>query len=188
MENKRVSFGFRLVASLIDGIFLFMVLSIIGFLIDAFGVSKMMTYPPFYNPSYMYETGFISYFLSSTAFSPFLILGLMLMETYTGKTPGKFMLQIQIGQENGNAASRKILATRSAIKYGSWAFQLVATLIPIEIVQIFVSGAGFVYSITIFVGCFFVLGSKKQAFHDRYSGTAVFEIDDLQYPFGDDNL
>ena len=44
----------------------------------------------------------------------------------------------------------------------------------------FLSTVGGLLSLVIFIGCFFVLGSQKQAIHDMISKTAVFNKADLR--------
>ncbi|MGL6022588.1 MAG: hypothetical protein ACRC0A_05740, partial [Chitinophagaceae bacterium] len=47
----------------------------------------------------------------------------------------------------------------------------------------FLSWIGYLYNFLIFIGCFFVLGERRQAFHDMWAKTAVFRKKVKNYIF-----
>ena len=82
------------------------------------------------------------------------------MEGFTGQTPGKMILGITVANMNGEKATIDKLLLRAFIK----------------ITGSFVGIIGFI----IFVGCFLVLGEKKQALHDIICKTAVYKKSDIE--------
>ena len=82
------------------------------------------------------------------------------LEGFTGQTPGKMILGITVANMNGEKASIDKLLLRAFIK----------------ITGSFVGIIGLI----IFVGCFLVLGEKKQALHDIICKTAVYKKSDIE--------
>ena len=82
------------------------------------------------------------------------------LEGFTGQTPGKMILGITVANMNGEKASIDKLLLRAFIK----------------ITGSFVGIIGLI----IFVGCFLVLGEKKQALHDIICKTAVYKKTDIE--------
>jgi len=93
-----------------------------------------------------------------------------LLEGFTGYTLGKLILGIRIANDDGTAAGVPKLLARYALKNINLLLSLLGLL----------SGAhalislGRLGGLIIFVGCFFTLGVKRQAFHDMIAHTAVF--------------
>ena len=82
------------------------------------------------------------------------------LEGFTGQTPGKMILGITVANMNGEKATIDKLLLRAFIK----------------ITGSFVGIIGLI----IFVGCFLVLGEKKQALHDIICKTAVYKKSDIE--------
>lgn len=93
-----------------------------------------------------------------------------LIEGFTGYTLGKLLLGIRVASDDGMAASVGKLLTRFAIKNCSFLLTLVSGLTGIAALRTLGNVAGLI----IFVGCFFTLGMRKQAFHDMLAHTAVY--------------
>ncbi len=93
-----------------------------------------------------------------------------LIEGFTGYTLGKLILGIRVASADGTAAPVTKLLGRFLIKNIGYVLGLTAALTGIRAV----ATLGNLGSLIIFVGCFFVLGMKRQAFHDMIMGTAVY--------------
>lgn len=100
------------------------------------------------------------------------LIGLIyyLSEVFLAASPGKMLLGIQIGDQSRYAASKQQLIVRFFIRYISSVFSLIYGLTGIYALSLTGSLAGFV----VFIGFFFILGMKKQGFHDMIAKTAVF--------------
>ena len=93
-----------------------------------------------------------------------------LIEGFTGWTFGKLILGIQVGAENGTRAGVGQLLGRYALKNCHFLLSIVAFATGIHLFRVLGSLGG----LAIFVGCFFVLTSSRQAFHDMIAKTAVY--------------
>ena len=98
-----------------------------------------------------------------------------LIEALTGASPGKMVLKLKIGFEDGRNAPVSTYVARWAVKYAGTLLGLVALMPGLHLLGTVSSLASFV----IFVGCFLVLGDKRQALHDMAVKTAVFNKADL---------
>jgi uncharacterized RDD family membrane protein YckC len=98
-----------------------------------------------------------------------------LIEAFTGASPGKMVLKLKVGLEDGRNAPLASYVSRWAVKYAGTLIGLVALLPGLALLGTVGSLAGFV----IFIGCFLVLGDKRQALHDMAAKTAVFKKADL---------
>jgi uncharacterized RDD family membrane protein YckC len=98
-----------------------------------------------------------------------------LIEAFTGASPGKMVLKLKIGFEDGRNAPLGTYVSRWAVKYAGTLIGLVALLPGLGLLSTVGTLAGFV----IFIGCFLVLGDKRQALHDMAAKTAVFNKADL---------
>ena len=103
------------------------------------------------------------------------LLLIMLLEAFTGQTIGKMILGIKNGNQDGTPSSTGTLITRAVIKYIGTIMAVLAGITSISMISSLGSLAGFI----VFIGCFFVLGEKKQGFHDMIAKTAVFNKTDL---------
>jgi uncharacterized RDD family membrane protein YckC len=113
--------------------------------------------------------------LGTIAGAMLIILFIMLLEAFTGQTIGKMMLGIKNGDEDGAQAGSGKLITRAAVKYISTITALLAGLTGVVMIGTIGSFLGF----AVFIGFFFILGEKKQGFHDMIAKTAVFNKSDI---------
>ena len=93
-----------------------------------------------------------------------------LLEGFTGYTLGKFILGIRIASDDGTAAGIGKLLFRYLVKNSNLVLSLVALFTGVTAL----ATLGKVAGLLIFVGCFFTLGMKRQAFHDMIAKTAVY--------------
>ena len=98
-----------------------------------------------------------------------------LIEALTGASPGKMVLKLKIGFEDGRNAPASTYVARWAVKYSGTLIGMVALMPGLHLLGTVGTLAGFV----IFIGCFLVLGDKRQALHDMAAKTAVFNRADL---------
>ncbi|MFP4542713.1 MAG: RDD family protein [Candidatus Kapaibacterium sp.] len=99
------------------------------------------------------------------------------MEVLLAATPGKLILGIRIASENRTWASYAKLFTRFSIKNLHLYFNLLALLTG----QMIFEGLSILVFIIILFGFFFVLGARRQAFHDMIAGTAVYFAGEVKY-------
>ena len=98
-----------------------------------------------------------------------------IIEGLTGITPGKAVLGIKVGDKSGSTASIGALLTRFLVKVSGTVLTILAGITGV----VLLGTVGSIASLIIFIGCFFVLGSQKQAIHDMISKTAVFKKADI---------
>jgi len=119
--------------------------------------------------------GIIGGALGTIAGMMLVILLIMLLEAFTGQTIGKMILGIKNGNQDGTPSSTGTLITRAAIKYIGTIMAVLAGITGISMIGSLGSLAGLI----VFIGFFFILGDKKQGFHDMIAKTAVFNKSDL---------
>jgi uncharacterized RDD family membrane protein YckC len=98
------------------------------------------------------------------------------MEIFRAATPGKMLLKLQICSADGTPAMQSQLVNRWLYKQMANILNLFATITGLQII----AGIANIYSLILLVGCFFVFGEAKQAFHDRWAKTAVFNRKQLE--------
>lgn len=103
-------------------------------------------------------------------------LAYSLLEGFTGWTIGKFIVGIQIGNQDGTRASVGQLLTRWALKNSNGILTILAVFTGIALLKTIGSLAG----LAIFIGFFFIFASSKQGFHDMIAKTAVYPRKQLQ--------
>ena len=113
--------------------------------------------------------------LGTVAGMMLIFLLIMILEAFTGQTVGKMMLGIKNGDEDGAQASTGKLITRAGVKYIGTILALVAGITGVAMISTIGSILGF----AVFIGFFFILGDKKQGFHDMIAKTAVYNKSDL---------
>jgi uncharacterized RDD family membrane protein YckC len=165
-EIKRVGFGKRLGSSLLD----FTISLLPGIILGIYAGAAMATFllDFFYDEAQLetIQAGFsgeiaatIIGLVASLAGIAFTSIFFYVLEGFTGQTPGKMILGITVANMNGEKATIDKLLLRAFIK----------------IIGSFVGIIGFI----IFIGCFLVLGEKKQALHDIICKTAVYKKSDI---------
>lgn len=174
----RIGFGPRLVASIIDMILSFIVGSIFAF-------TKVFSFFDLSNSAYFNSQEFNDIETSLEMFGSDInlsdvqiwILGYFigvvlytLIEGVTGASPGKRAQKIIIANEDGSEGDVTLFMSRWAIKNISNLMSLLIILTGAISIQWVGSLLGWV----VFLGCFLVLASHRQALHDKIVKTAVF--------------
>lgn len=156
---KRVGFGFRLLAAILDGVILFVLIGILSAITGS---------------GQEFDPQSFSFSDMSKFMNPVQVIIALLytsMEFLLGATPGKMILKMKIKGASGKNASLSVLLIRWIIKQSAYILSLLFILLNIQILLVLQSLAGLV----VFIGCFFVLGKNKQAFHDMLAKTAVYK-------------
>ena len=109
------------------------------------------------------------------AFGGFVFL-YSLIEAFTGASPGKMILGLKVGTADGRRGGTALYVKRWAIKYSGTVLGLLGAVPGLHVLGLLAPAAG----IIVFIGCFLVLGDKRQALHDLGAATAVFRKADLQ--------
>jgi uncharacterized RDD family membrane protein YckC len=166
-EIERVGFGKRLGSSLLDFIISLLPGIVLGIYAGAAMAAFLLEF--FYDEAQLetIQAGFsgeiaasIIALVASLAGIAFTSIFFYVLEGFTGQTPGKMILGITVANMNGEKATIDKLLLRAFIK----------------ITGSFVGIIGLI----IFVGCFLVLGEKKQALHDIICKTAVYKKSDIE--------
>ena len=161
----RVGFGRRAAAALIDWFISTLLFAIAIFATGIFKEFKDSFMQMLTNPELMKEFQLailpISFIITFMYYS---------LEVVLAATPGKLILGIQIANQDRTYATTLTLFLRFIYKHLETILALLAFLTAIKPID-FTSS---VVSLAIFVGFFFVLGRKRQAFHDMFAKTAVF--------------
>jgi len=102
----------------------------------------------------------------------FAVIGTLyfLVEGFTGYTLGKLILGIRIANADGTAASVTTLLGRYLVKNCNFILSLLGFVTGIHVLLTL----GRLGGLIIFVGCFFTLGTARQAVHDMIMKTAVY--------------
>jgi len=173
MEH-RIGFGPRLGAYLIDFVFVigiaFMLSSVISDILMDFVDTSAMSDQQWDQMQKIYG-GFAGVMLTLSVSAPLSAFLYGLIEGFTGASPGKMMLGLKIGNQDGTPAELGKLMGRFAIKNSGNIISLIYIAISIIAVKYLSSIVG----IVILIGCFFVLGDSKLALHDLIAKTAVYK-------------
>lgn len=175
-NSNRIGFGPRLGAYLIDMVFNGILGSIIGGALGAtltgiFFGSQAATGTAEGDAMVGGIGAMLGGMIGTIAGIYLMSLILFLMEGVTGQTPGKMLLKIKNKNEDGSAAGAGALWVRALLKYIGAIMALLAGVTGVAIVGTIGGIAGLI----IFIGCFFVLGQKRQAIHDLIAKTAVYK-------------
>lgn len=100
------------------------------------------------------------------------------IEAFTGASPGKRLLKLRIGREDGATAEPSIIAMRTVIKTSDSILKLIALVPVTDVIARGVTSASSFVDAAIVIGCFLVLAVKKQALHDMITHTAVFRTNE----------
>ncbi len=175
MEN-RIGFGRRLGAYLLDFVFIAGLAFILSNLMNDFFQNFVDVSEEEYEQVSKMYGNFTDIMLTMTVSASMVSFLYNLIEGFTGYTLGKFILGIQVGNQDGTIASQNQLMIRFGIKNIGTIIGLIGIAISIKWIGTVGSFLGFV----IVIGCFFVLSENKLAFQDMLAKTAVFRKNELK--------
>jgi RDD family. len=174
--EKRIGFGPRLGAFLIDfvigGILASILSVVLGGVFASMGAGMGAATNADYGAVVGGTVGFFAGLMAGVAIAFPLYF---LMEAFLGYTLGKLILGIQIAKEDGTKGTTKDFFIRYAVKNSATLLQLLALILSLH----FLGTLGSLAALAVFIGCFFTLGDKRQAFHDMIAKTAVFKKEDI---------
>lgn len=183
IEEKRVGFGKRFGALLLDGIISMIVplgaYFLLGTALDGFIDSSLEATGALEDLS---QPGVPDFAVSMSRFG--VAMGVLgggfgllygLIEVFTGSTPGKMILGMVAANADGTRGNVALWAKRWLIKSAGTILSFIAAITFIQPL----SWVGSLLSFGFLVGCFFALGNSKQALHDLIAGTAVFHKEDV---------
>ena len=176
--EKRVGFGARLAAALVD----MLIVGIVGFGAGAAiggmlggGLGSVLGGESGGGAAGTAAGAAIGAVLGAVAaFGGFVFL-YSLIEAFTGASPGKMALGLKVGTADGRRGRAALYVTRWAIKYSGTLLGLLGAVPGLHLLGLLAPAAG----LTVFIGCFLVLGDKRQSLHDLGAATAVFRKTDL---------
>jgi uncharacterized RDD family membrane protein YckC len=177
--GKRVGFGTRLAAALVD----FVVVGVIGFGAGAAlgsilggGLGSVLGGSSQEGAASGAALGAAlgAVLGAVAAFGGFVFL-YSLIEAFTGASPGKMLLKLKVGTADGRRGTLRLYVTRWAIKYAGTLLGLLGAIPGLHVLGLLAPAAG----VIVFVGCFLALGDRRQALHDLGASTAVFRRADL---------
>lgn len=168
--EERIGFGQRLLAAVIDVVVIAVAGGILGFVLGGVlgaGAGAVLSGGEAGGAA---VGGFLGALAGAERGVHLLSLVWIVWEGLTGAALGKTLLKIRAKSEDGTRATPDKLFLRAALKYSGSLLRLIAGLTGIT----FIGSLGHLAGLLIFVGCFFVLGEKRQAFHDMLAKTAVY--------------
>lgn len=188
IEDRRVGFGPRLGAWLLDQVGLWITTTIIVFIVQAIqlpqtafmaeSVKELLTQLKAMGLPRELLKDMMPYIV------PMLYAGLLspvlywLIEALTGASPGKRILKLRIGREDGAPAESSVIMMRTIIKMSDRILKLIV-LIPVsDIIARGVNSASSLVELVLIIGCLIVLSAKKQALHDMIARTAIFRTNE----------
>lgn len=170
MFSNRIGFSPRLGAALLDFVFIIALvvpislLGIGGAIAAAFGLDNTMSGD---DAEVLAMLGMGAGAIAMILVASFLAIGYTFIEAFTGASPGKRVMGLQVAREDGSAGDTKLYLLRWALKNSGSLLQFVLPVIST------------VVSLVFFFGCFATLSDKKQALHDIIAKTAVYKNDDI---------
>jgi uncharacterized RDD family membrane protein YckC len=180
--EKRVGFGIRFGAWVIDWALIVIVSAILGSTIAMWfagsAVNTALHSGDNLNSLQMADAmakGMLGFLDGLKIAIPLFTMLYFLSEALLGVTLGKLIVGIRIANADGTKANITTFLARFGIKNSGSIFGLIFLFSPVEAIQTL----GFCCSLVIFIGCFFVLGQNKQAFQDMVAKTAVFKKQDI---------
>ncbi len=181
--DKRVMFGKRFVATLIDVLFYAAINIAVLWYMGYFQATKMLgqEIEEAGGNSKLAQMAIKDFFASQKST---LILGQLIpllyfsLELFIAASIGKLIMGMRIAKDDASQADIGTLTTRYLVKNLSGIVALIGLvaglnflLFPISPIIIFI----------LLIGYFFILGKKRQGFHDMFSKTAVYMKEDLTY-------
>ncbi len=186
IEDKRIGFGPRLVAAIIDGLATGLFTMVLAFMLMQFGVQATESMKDTLDEIVqVYEMFGVSQDIIQTVvdFIPAAVLAGMiagiaypLIEGLTGASPGKRVMKIRVARPDATRGDTSLYLKRYGVKISARVLEFMSLIPALG----FFDWISDVVGIVIFIGCLFVLGVDRLALHDRVAGTAVYHEDDVK--------
>lgn len=181
--EKRIGFGPRLGAYVIDIVFVWILSGVISRVASTWMLVQAQTQVDELMASNPIIAGFytgdmLNMVVSMTRISLIVIFARLLYfstEIFLGASVGKLLLGLKIANEDGSNASVGALTARYLLKHIGKVCSVLALLCIPLVFNMFGSLFGF----AIFVGCFFAAGERHQALHDMICKTIVVKKEEI---------
>lgn len=181
--NERVGFGTRLVAYLIDFLFVIVFGVAVGLIIGAdlapiFFGDQINQFEVFNTMPSEFDKIFPNFYdlmvkmMEIAAGTTLVGFILILLEGSIGQSVGKMALKIKNTNVDGSPASPQTLWIRALLKYGASLLSLLGGMSGIYLISIL----GSIWSLVIFIGFFLVFMDNKQTIHDMIAKTVVSKV------------
>ena len=181
--EKRIGFGPRLGAYVIDIVFVWILSGVISRVASTWmlvqaqtQVDELMASNPFI--ARLYTGDMLNVAVSMTRISLIVIFARLLYfstEIFLGASVGKLLLGLKIANEDGSNASLGQLLARYFLKHIGKVRTVLAMLCLTTLFNLF----GGLFGFAIFVGCFFAAGERHQALHDMICKTIVVKKEEI---------
>ncbi|MBR4620191.1 MAG: RDD family protein [Salinivirgaceae bacterium] len=175
--EKRIGFGPRLGAYVIDIVFVWILAGILSRVSTSWmavlaqqQVDALVSSNPFF--AQIYTPEMLNIVVATTRISLIVIFAELIYfstEIFLGASLGKIILGLKIANADGGNASVGALIGRYLLKHVKRVCTVLAFLVLTRVFNFFGSLFGFV----IFIGCFFAAGDRHQALHDMICKTIV---------------
>lgn len=170
MFSNRIGFGPRFGAFLLDFVFIILLLVPISLLGIGTGLAAALGLDSSVGGDEAEALAMIG--MGAGAIAMILVAGILglaytLIEAFTGASPGKRVMGLQVAHADGTAGDMKLYLIRWALKNSGTILNLVLPIISSLV------------SLVFFFGCFATLGEKKQALHDIIIKSAVYKKSDI---------
>jgi len=170
MFSNRIGFGPRLGAALLDIVFIILMLVPISLLGLGAGLAAALGLEAAGGSEEAEALALIG--MGAGAIATALIAGVValaytLIEAFTGASPGKRVMGLQVAREDGSQGDIQLYLLRWALKNSGGLLQWVLPVISSLVSLVFL------------FGCFAALGDKRQALHDILGKTAVYKKSDI---------
>ena len=166
--TSKATFGKRLVASILDwvAVFIFAMPCLILWLFPSMYADMQDFASPEMDALEVAVEGWQSGYIGIGISIMTGILGLFyfLLEPFTGASPAKRLLRLQIAQQDGSPGDWRFFLLRAIVKNLAQLIRPISTAL---------SG---IVSFVMTLGCLSALGEKKLALHDMIAKSAVFEV------------
>ena len=190
--EKRIGFGARLGAAVIDVLIIFGLNFLVGGTITTMLGIGMVNVAGELGTKVSPEAaaaavegmvaGIIATVLAMVAVMAILTLLYYLIEGIFGASPGKMILGIKVGTADGKQGNIGLYLKRWAIKNFPHLLGLLAAILGMVGIIGLVGIVGIISQIValiLFVGAFWIFGASKQCLWDKLAGTAIYKRSDL---------
>jgi uncharacterized RDD family membrane protein YckC len=170
MFSNRIGFGPRLGATLLDILFTILLCTPILMFGAGAGIAAAMGLDAMFSPEDAEALAMIG--LGAGMIGSILICALVgtvytLIEAFTGASPGKRVMGLQVAKADGSAGEVSLYLLRWALKNSG------------SILNFILPAISSLASLVFFFGCFAALGEKRQALHDIIAKSAVYKKADI---------
>lgn len=185
VEYRRVGFGRRFIAFLIDLLILIVLSLAVGFALYTLGVSiSMLNDEDVSLATWIYQISGMSksdvgdvLAIAGTVSFAGVVIGVLysFVELFFGTSPGKLALGLVIAHSDGSRADIRLWGKRWLLKNLNNNLSILALIPTLSMLGII----GTIIGLLFFLGCLFALSDSRLALHDRIVQTAVFHKGDL---------